>query len=77
MYLRFGLNNINSSMVAARLDGKSSRSSYIECIIVVGKFLWSWHKLSKDISGSLRFDEKSSVSIVKSYRLSWKISSIV
>ena len=60
-YLRFGLNNINSSMAAAGLDGKSSRSSHIECTIVVGKSLGSQHKLSMDISRSLNFDKKSCV----------------
>jgi hypothetical protein len=37
-YSRFGSNNINSSMAAGGLGGKSGRSSHIECIIVVGEF---------------------------------------
>lgn len=70
IYLRFGLNNTDSSMAATGLGGKSSRSSYIEYTIGVIKSLGSWYKFSMDISRYLSFDKKSSISIIESYKLS-------
>jgi hypothetical protein len=67
MYLRFS--SKNSSIAATRLSGKSSKASYIKCIIVVSKSLESWYKLFKDISKSSSIDEKSLISVVKSYKL--------
>jgi hypothetical protein len=39
IYLKFSLNNINSFIIAIKLGGKSSKSFYIKCIIVISKSL--------------------------------------